>query len=710
MADEAKVKGNASFSAGNYADAIRHYTEAIDLSPDNHVLYSNRSAAYASRNQYTEALFDAKKTIKLKPDWPKAFSRLGAAHLGLQNYSDAVSAYKKGLELDPANQVLQAGLREAVELTFESAENIILKWDSTSSEEARYHNIFDGGNRQEIDQYLNAVDEIQRWLESGTLTEFDNQSKAKTAIRIAMARLEDEFRNLLMAHTSPVETDCLIDMNSSFKRTDSSTSELHGESFMEDEGGLESRPRVSYCFANTNICQIDLIPSDVISDMRSIAERMISAGYLRECVQVCLGVRKSCVDASLAHLGIEKSSVDDFQWMEWENLEPKIRWWIRAARVSIRIIFASEKKLCERIFPYLLGSSIDDYCFLETVKGQVIQLFNFAGAISTITPRSHEKLVKILELHDAMSGLLPDIEVVFESTSSKMIRVEAAEILSELTEAVRGIWSEFENVVLNEKSQVPVPGGTIHPMTKYVMNYISLVTDYKQTLVELIVSKPELKNSGDLTDVESEVVEGRTPLALHLIWIMMTLQSNLDGKSKQHYKDPALGHLFMMNNVHYIVQKAKAESNLREMIGDGYLKKLTGKYRQLATSYKRSTWTKVMHCLRDEGLHGSGSSSAVSKSALKERFKSFNTAFEEVHKTQAMWLIPDDQLREELRIMILELLIPAYTAFLGRFRSYIESGRHPETFIRYSVEDLGAAISDFFEGTSVSQQQLRRRS
>ncbi|KAG5523360.1 hypothetical protein RHGRI_035246 [Rhododendron griersonianum] len=87
MANEAKVKGNAAFSAGNYADAIRHYTEAIYLSPDDHVLYSNRSAAYASR---------------------------------LQNYSDAVSAYKKGLELDPANQVLQSSLREARNESFET--------------------------------------------------------------------------------------------------------------------------------------------------------------------------------------------------------------------------------------------------------------------------------------------------------------------------------------------------------------------------------------------------------------------------------------------------------------------------------------------------------------------------------------------------------------------------------------------------------------
>ncbi|KAH7856934.1 hypothetical protein Vadar_007103 [Vaccinium darrowii] len=699
MAEEAKVKGNAAFSAGNYADAIRHYTEAIDLSPDNHVLYSNRSAACVSRNQYTEALFDAKNAVKLKPDWPEAFSRLGAAHLGLQNYNDAVSAYKKGLELDPSDHVLQSGLKDAVELTFESAESIILKWDSTSSEEK----IFDGGNRHVIDQYLSAVDEIQRSLESGTLTDKpDHQSKAKTAIRIAMARLEDEFRNLLTAHASPIETDCFMDPNSSIKRTDSTSD----ESFTEDEG-LESRTCVSYRFAN-GICEIDLIPSDAISDLRSIAERMISAGYLRECVQACLGVRKSCVDASLVLLGIE-SSIDDVQWMEWENLEPKIRWWIRAARVSIRILFASEKKLCEQIFPFLLGSSIDDFCFLETVKGQVMQLLNFAGAISTISPRSPEKLVKILELHDAMSDLLPDIEAVFQSMSSKLIRAEAAEILSELTEAARGIWSMFVNGVLNEPSKVPVPGGTIHPMTRYVMNYISLITDYEQTMVKLIVSKPELKlNSGDLTDVELEVVERRTPLALHLIWIIMTLQSNLDGKSK-HYKDPALGHLFMMNNVNYIVQKAKAETNLREMIGDGYLRRLLGKYRQFATCYQRSTWAKVMYCLREEGLQGNVSVFGVSRSTLRERFKSFNAAFEEVHKTQAMWVIPDDKLRQELRVMISELLIPAYTTFLGRFKNYFESGRHPETFVKYSVEDIQAAIFDLFEGTSASQQQLRRR-
>ncbi|KAH7866262.1 hypothetical protein Vadar_017836 [Vaccinium darrowii] len=84
-----------------------------------------------------------------------------------------------------------------VAASLESAGKIILRWDSTASEEARDCMIFDG-NRHEIDVYLTAIDEIQRWMESATLA--DDQNKANTAIQIAMARLEDEFRNLLISH------------------------------------------------------------------------------------------------------------------------------------------------------------------------------------------------------------------------------------------------------------------------------------------------------------------------------------------------------------------------------------------------------------------------------------------------------------------------------------------------------------------------------
>jgi Flp pilus assembly protein TadD len=43
-----QAKGNAAFSAGNFEEAIEHFSKGIEVAPQNHVLYSNRSAAKAS--------------------------------------------------------------------------------------------------------------------------------------------------------------------------------------------------------------------------------------------------------------------------------------------------------------------------------------------------------------------------------------------------------------------------------------------------------------------------------------------------------------------------------------------------------------------------------------------------------------------------------------------------------------------------------------
>lgn len=66
-----KAKGNAAFSAGRFEEAVSCFSEAITLSPQDHVLYSNRSGAYASLGKYELALKDASQCISLKPDWAK---------------------------------------------------------------------------------------------------------------------------------------------------------------------------------------------------------------------------------------------------------------------------------------------------------------------------------------------------------------------------------------------------------------------------------------------------------------------------------------------------------------------------------------------------------------------------------------------------------------------------------------------------------------
>lgn len=107
-----KQKGNSALQEGRYEEAIKHYTEAIGLDENNHVLYSNRSAAYAKAGKYKQALEDAEKTVSLKPDWGKGYSRMGSALAYLGKLNASIKAYETGLQHEPDNAQLQSGLAE----------------------------------------------------------------------------------------------------------------------------------------------------------------------------------------------------------------------------------------------------------------------------------------------------------------------------------------------------------------------------------------------------------------------------------------------------------------------------------------------------------------------------------------------------------------------------------------------------------------------
>ncbi|XP_077976542.1 stress-induced-phosphoprotein 1-like isoform X2 [Styela clava] len=86
--------------------------KGIEIDKDNHILYSNRSAAYAKDEKYSEALTDAEKVIELQPKWPKGYSRKGSALQFLTRYDEAKNTFEEGLKIDSNNEQLKKGLKE----------------------------------------------------------------------------------------------------------------------------------------------------------------------------------------------------------------------------------------------------------------------------------------------------------------------------------------------------------------------------------------------------------------------------------------------------------------------------------------------------------------------------------------------------------------------------------------------------------------------
>ncbi len=112
-AEECKTLANNKMAEKDYIEAIRLYTEAIQLDQQNAVYYANRAAAFSQNHEHERAIDDAKKSVEVDPSYSKGYSRLGLAYLSLGKYQEAIEAYETGLALDPTSQPMKQSLATA---------------------------------------------------------------------------------------------------------------------------------------------------------------------------------------------------------------------------------------------------------------------------------------------------------------------------------------------------------------------------------------------------------------------------------------------------------------------------------------------------------------------------------------------------------------------------------------------------------------------
>lgn len=116
-----KEKGNECFKNGNYEKAIEYYSQAILIEPNDHILYSNRSASYLNINKNELALKDAQICIALNSTWWKGYHKKGLALLELGKFDEALDSLKEGLKQDKGNSVIKNSIKEVEQKKIEKS-------------------------------------------------------------------------------------------------------------------------------------------------------------------------------------------------------------------------------------------------------------------------------------------------------------------------------------------------------------------------------------------------------------------------------------------------------------------------------------------------------------------------------------------------------------------------------------------------------------
>ncbi|THU74182.1 hypothetical protein C4D60_Mb04t30660 [Musa balbisiana] len=364
-----------------------------------------------------------------------------------------------------------------------------------------------------------------------------------------------------------------------------------------------------------------------------------------------------------------------------------------------------DKECCQAYVAIRKEALEEESCFVEISKSSILQLLGIAMAIA-IAPPKPEKLFQILNTYEVLNDLLVHMEHFFPEDYGSCVLTECDEVLLRLKESVSGTIEEFKHNIQSNRSSTAFAGGGVHHLTKYVMNYIKALSAYGETLGLILEDQQGANQSSSTEDGGRKTSLDQSPLSWHLKSLTTILETNLDHKS-QLYNDVSLRNIFMMNNICYMVDKVKL-SNLRNFFGDEWIRVHIRKFHVHEQKYERASWTSVLSFLRAEGLHKPGSS-IPSLTVLKDRFRGFNHAFEEVYKAQTAWFVPNDGLREDLRISVSAQLIQAYRIFEGRYASHLDGERHRERYIKYSPDDLEEYLLDLFEGSPKSLQSQRRR-
>lgn len=504
---------------------------------------------------------------------------------------------------------------------------------------------------------------------------------AQNLMQIAMKILQKEFYQILSANQAHLDPESV-----SAGSSDTSFSSY-------DDGGEEKDIGTA-----ADISEVERVSSDMVDDLRIIADCMVSNGYRKECVKVYTKVRKSIIDEGIFKLNAEEGSFSKVNKMDKKVLEMKIKRWLEAVRISVRTLFIGERNLCDRIFA---SRSIREACFGEISRDGAILLFRFPELVTKSKKSTPEMIFLVLDMYTAITVLLPEIESIFSFNSTAAVKSQAYNSQERLTESVRKILSEFEYTMVKNSSKLTANLGEFHSLTTRTMQYLTRLARYNHVLSEIFLdirlpmTSALTESSSYSLELSNNTTDIATGFSVQMTRLIEVLLSEIDGKSNR-CSDLSLSYLFLANNLWHVVEKVRV-TNLQDVLGDDWLLRQISKVKRLMENYERVAWDEVFSSLPENPT------ATIPVAEVRGVFMKFNLEFDRAYQKQNSFIVPESEFREDIKASLERKVIPIYRELYDTYER-IMAGRsltEINEYVVFTPEDVRKWLGNLFSGGKI---------
>lgn len=239
---------------------------------------------------------------------------------------------------------------------------------------------------------------------------------------------------------------------------------------------------------------------------------------------------------------------------------------------------------------------------------------------------------------------------------------------------------EFASYVHTDSDMKVPRDGTVHELTNNVMIFIEQLREYLDIMSSVIPVK-------DMQAMENTTDKNRLGFAQYITRLLGSLGETIQRKA-ECYTNLHLVFLFKLNNFHYILKRLR-ESDLLEIV-HSYNQNVKDIYEHLIAEsrkeYIKSLYP-VINYLRDP---------SETRKSVKDRFTGFNKEFQELHKCNRTYAVPDLELRTQIRDAVKREFLQYYQQFYSYYINQ-DFSKNKEKYVKYTPELLASMVDQFFE-------------